>query len=297
DRAPRWRRPLPKALPFGYRDRRRLDAVPRHQSRQAEFCRRLQEPGRSRNSQGADRPGRCAGAEFPARRHQPARPRLRSGQENQPAARLRLDHRLQRTGPMGAATGAGISGEGAHIETSLLEALVDYQFEVLTTYLNDGQRLPKRSEFRNAHAYLAAPYGVYPTADSYLALAMMPLDRLAPLLDLPEIAGLGPKAPFLERDRLKRLIADRLLTRTTDDWVTRLDAADIWCAKVLNWTELLASDGFRLLDMLQTVTRDDGIAVNTTRSPLRINGSRARTERGAPRIGEHSAAIRQEFGL
>jgi len=200
-------------------------------------------------------------------------------------------------GILAALVRRGISGEGAHIETSLLEALVDYQFEVLTTYLNDGQRLPKRSEFRNAHAYLAAPYGVYPTADSYLALAMMPLDRLAPLLDLPEIAGLGPKAPFLERDRLKRLIADRLLTRTTDDWVTRLDAADIWCAKVLNWTELLASDGFRLLDMLQTVTRDDGIAVNTTRSPLRINGSRARTERGAPRIGEHSAAIRQEFGL
>jgi crotonobetainyl-CoA:carnitine CoA-transferase CaiB-like acyl-CoA transferase len=200
-------------------------------------------------------------------------------------------------GILAALVRRGISGEGAHIETSLLEALIDYQFEVLTTYLNDGKRLPKRSAFRNAHAYLAAPYGVYPTADSYLALAMMPLDKLAPLLDLPEIAGLGPQAPFLERDRLKRLIAARLATRTTEEWVKLLDAADIWCAKVLNWAELMDSDGFKLLDMLQTVTRDDGVAVNTTRSPLRINGSRSLIERGAPQIGEHSAAIRADFGL
>ena len=57
------------------------------------------------------------------------------------------------------------TGEGAHIETSLLEALIDFQFEVLTTYMNDGGRTPARSQFRNAHAYLAAPYGVYQTLD------------------------------------------------------------------------------------------------------------------------------------
>ena len=48
------------------------------------------------------------------------------------------------------------TGEGAHIETSLLEALVDFQFEVLTTYINDGGRIPRARSFRNAHAYLAA---------------------------------------------------------------------------------------------------------------------------------------------
>ncbi len=55
----------------------------------------------------------------------------------------------------------------AHVETSLLEALVDFQFEVLTTHLNDGRRLPRRSSFRSAHAYLSAPYGVYPAKDGY----------------------------------------------------------------------------------------------------------------------------------
>ena len=38
----------------------------------------------------------------------------------------------------------GITGKGGKVETSLLEAMLDFQFEVLTTHLNDGGQLPKR---------------------------------------------------------------------------------------------------------------------------------------------------------
>ncbi|MCG2937567.1 CoA transferase, partial [Escherichia coli] len=71
----------------------------------------------------------------------------------------------------------------------------------------------------------------------------------------------------------------------------------IWCARVLNWEELLASEGFSTLDMLQTVTREDDVSITTTRSPLRINGQRPKVARAAPRIGENSKEIREEFGL
>jgi CoA:oxalate CoA-transferase len=77
------------------------------------------------------------------------------------------------------------TGQGGLVQTSLLEALMDFQFEVLTTHLNDGGRLPQRSAVNGAHAYLGAPYGVYRTADGWLALAMTPsLERLATLLGL-----------------------------------------------------------------------------------------------------------------
>jgi crotonobetainyl-CoA:carnitine CoA-transferase CaiB-like acyl-CoA transferase len=49
--------------------------------------------------------------------------------------------------------------------------------------------------------------------------------------------------------------------------------------------------------MLQTVTRPDGVAIDTTRSPLRIDGKRAQVRDAAPLVGAHSAAIRAEFGL
>ncbi|KAB2780458.1 CoA transferase [Brucella anthropi] len=202
-------------------------------------------------------------------------------------------------GILAALVRRGITNKGSHVETSLLEALVDFQFEVLTTHLNDGRRLPKRSDFRSAHAYLAAPYGVYPAADGYLAIAMMPIAKLALLLEADTLAPFAddPKSAFANRDDIKRLIADRIAEKTVDEWLAILEPADIWCARVLNWEELLASEGFSTLDMLQTVTREDDVSITTTRSPLRINGQRPKVARAAPRIGENSKEIREEFGL
>ncbi|KAB2657228.1 CoA transferase [Brucella tritici] len=202
-------------------------------------------------------------------------------------------------GILAALVRRGITNKGSHVETSLLEALVDFQFEVLTTHLNDGRRLPKRSDFRSAHAYLAAPYGVYPAADGYLAIAMMPIAKLAPLLEADTLIPFAndPKSAFAKRDDIKRLIADRIAEKTVDEWLAILEPADIWCARVLNWEELLSSEGFSVLDMLQTVTREDDVSITTTRSPLRINGQRPKVVRAAPRIGENSEQIREEFGL
>lgn len=193
----------------------------------------------------------------------------------------------------------GVTGKGSLVETSLLEALIDFQFEVLTTHLNDGRRLPKRSKVRSAHAYLSAPYGVYQATDGYLAIAMTPIGKLADLLELHELSKYrdDPSSWFTARDEIKALINSHIRTKTVADWLSVLDPADIWCAKVLDWNEMLGSEGFQVLDMLQTVHRDDNVTIQTTRSPLRINGHRAEFSRAAPRIGEQNVAIRKEFGL
>ncbi len=185
------------------------------------------------------------------------------------------------------------TGAGASVETSLLEVLVDLQFEVLTTHLNDGGRMPHRGEFRSAHAYLAAPYGAYPTEDGFLALAMMPLARLAALIDLPALADLAAEsgAEFTRRDAAKRLIAAQLATRPTAAWLAILEPADVWCAEVLDWPALLRSEGFRALDMLQSVRRPDGTSLRTTRIPLRVDGVRRSGQRAAPALGADTATV------
>jgi Predicted acyl-CoA transferases/carnitine dehydratase len=201
-------------------------------------------------------------------------------------------------GILAALVRRGISGQGAHIQTSLLESLVDLQFELLTTHLNNGRRPPQRASFRNANAYLSAPYGVYPATDGYLAIAMTPIGRLQDLLGIEALAPYrdDPKSWFTQRDEIKRIIAERIARQTVDHWLSILEPADIWCAKVLEWPELLDSEGFKLLDMLQTVTREDDVAIGTTRSPIRVNGQRPTIKRAAPLVGEHTAKIRAEFG-
>ncbi len=200
-------------------------------------------------------------------------------------------------GILAALVRRGLSGKGAHIQTSLLESLVDLQFELLTTHLNDGRRMPKRASFRNANAYLSAPYGVYPARDGYLAIAMTPIGRLQDLLGLDALSPYrdDPKSWFTHRDEIKSIIAGRVAEETIDHWLAILEPADIWCSKVLDWEELLSSEGFAVLDMLQTVTREDDVSIGTTRCPVRIDGVRPTGRRAAPLVGEHTAAIRAEF--
>ncbi|MGH9452430.1 MAG: CaiB/BaiF CoA transferase family protein [Terriglobia bacterium] len=193
----------------------------------------------------------------------------------------------------------GTTGEGAHVEVSLLESILDYQFEVLTTHLNDGGKLPERSSFNNAHAYLGAPYGIYATRDGYLALAMGSVRRLGELLGCPELLNYQDrKTWFTRRDEIKRILARHLETQTTGHWLGVLEPEDIWCADVFDWNRLLAHEGFQALDMLQEVRREtSGAALRTTRCPIRINGEILKSRKGAPKTGEQTEKITSEFGL
>jgi CoA:oxalate CoA-transferase len=191
-----------------------------------------------------------------------------------------------------------VSGLGGLVETSLIEALLDFQFEVLTTHLNDGRRPPRRSAFRNAHAYLAAPYGVYDTANGYLALAMTHLPTLGQLLDLSALREISDQADgFRRRDEIKQIIAKRLKEHTTEHWLEILNAADIWCAEVLDWLKLCASEEFQQLAMVQPLRDGPGIEILTTRIPIRVDGDLLTSQRLAPRVGQHTETIQREFGL
>ncbi len=192
----------------------------------------------------------------------------------------------------------GITSQGGLVEVSLLEAILDCQFELLTTYLNDGGKLPQRSEINNANAYLSAPYGIYATFDGYLALAMNDVPRLGQLLDCSSLLMYtNPKTWFSERDTIKALLVEHLRTETTKYWLRILEPAGIWCAEVLNWPQLLTHDGFKALDMLQQVSRTNGATLTTTRCPIRIDGELLTSPVGAPTIGEHNTSIMQEFNL
>lgn len=191
------------------------------------------------------------------------------------------------------------TGQGGLVQTSLLEALLDFQFEVLTTHLNDGGRLPQRSAVNGAHAYLGAPYGVYQTADGWLALAMTPsLERLASLLGLSGLERwyADPRQAMRDRDMIKTRIAEGVRTKGTAHWLSLLQPADIWCAEVLDWPGLMASDAFQRLQMVQHITGVTA-SLDTLRGPLRIDGAALTNPRAAPDLGQHRHTIIKEFGL
>jgi len=190
------------------------------------------------------------------------------------------------------------TGRGGLVETSLLEGLLDLQFELLSTHLNDASVTVRRHGEHSAHAFLSAPYGTYPTADGHLAIAMNPVDKIGRLLGLSELEAMAdPQLWWDRQEEIEEILAERLSTATTQEWLDVLDAEDVWCAPVLTLEQLVAHDGFASLDMVQTISRDGapGTTLRTTRSPLRVDGRTLTSSTPSPRLGEHTEAVRAEF--
>ncbi|RME70427.1 MAG: CoA transferase [Verrucomicrobia bacterium] len=187
------------------------------------------------------------------------------------------------------------TGVGARVEVSLLESIIDLQFELFTTFFQDGGRLPHRARRGNAHAYLGAPYGVYRTRDGWIALAMGELRRLADLIDCPALKAFDEADAFARRDEIMEVIATHLATRTTAEWLAILEPADFWCAEVFDVQRLLAHEGYKALGMDQVVRRPNGTEVRTTRCPIRIDGERLYADRAAPVLGADNPKIEEDL--
>ena len=195
------------------------------------------------------------------------------------------------------------TGLGGHAQTSLLEAMLDLQFELLSTHLNDSTVSVTRGGRHSGHAFLAAPYGTYPTSDGYLAIAMNPLPKLGELLGLVELVDLAdPADAWAQQERVEELLAERFATDSTQHWLDILDSSDVWCAPVLTLEQLVQHDGFAAIGMTQQISRAAGDTLDgarldlaTTRSPIRIDGHTLTSSRPAPRLGQHNAAVRAEF--
>ena len=193
------------------------------------------------------------------------------------------------------------TGQGGLVESSLLESMLDLQFELLSANLFDPEVIVKRGAGNSAHAFLPAPYGLYKTQDGYLAIAMTPIPALGALLGVDLSQYEDPKSWWSHQEEIMKALSTQLATNTTEHWLAILDAADIWCAPVLTLPELVAHEGFAAIDMVQETVRtgSDGstVAIPTTRSPVRIDGKTIKHRKGAPHVGEDTEKIRAEFGI
>jgi len=195
------------------------------------------------------------------------------------------------------------TGVGGLVQTSLLEAVLDLQFELLSTHLNDATVTVQRGGEHSAHAFLPAPYGTYPTSDGYLALAMNPVPKIGQLLGIDYLTGLtDEQAWWDESDEIAELLAAHLKTNTTEFWLGVLDAADVWCAPVLTLEELAQHPGFASIAMTQQVRRPgeltesgEELRLTTTRSPIRVDGQVLNSTQPAPKLGEHNEQVRRRY--
>jgi CoA:oxalate CoA-transferase len=183
-------------------------------------------------------------------------------------------------------------GLGALVEVSLMESLLDFQFELLTTYFS-SRELPKRSFLNNGHPLLSAPYGIYSTTDGFIAIAMVNIQRLADALGCEQLKSYSQADTFKDRDEIKTILSRHVASKSTRHWLSKLHADGIWSMEVMDWNRMKNEDAYKTLQMEQPLAALHGKKITTTRCPIRINGERLFSSKPAPQLGEQNEIIKK----
>jgi CoA:oxalate CoA-transferase len=188
------------------------------------------------------------------------------------------------------------TAKGVLVEVSLLESILDVQFEAITSFLNDGGQLPERGDVKgSAHAFLSAPYGVYQTQNGYISLAMGDLLCIGNLLEINLEKYTDKHQWFASRDEIRALLIVRLSTQTSEHWLDLLQSKGVWCGKVLNYDDLDNQSFVNDLQLKQTVKNSAGETLVTTRSPIQLDGEILTSSKAAPKVGEDNLIIQEQF--
>lgn len=188
------------------------------------------------------------------------------------------------------------TGKGVLVEVSLLESVLDVQFEALTIFLNNGGKLADRGNVRgSAHAFLSAPYGIYETSDGYLALAMGDLILMGSVLEVDLGTYANKKSWFRSRAAIRKILSKKIITKDSDYWIKVLRPNGLWCEKVSNYKDLNNQPFMTDLQLKQTVKNSEGKKMVTTRLPIKFDETILSSSKAAPKVGEDNKKIVEQF--
>lgn len=189
------------------------------------------------------------------------------------------------------------SGEGQKVEVNMLDAITTFQMQELSVFTVGGKP-QQRSAEPHGHVYIRSPYGIFATADGFMALAMPDLARLAEALQEPRLATMDAEQDGWDsRDYLFRLVREALPAYSTEDWLTRFEAHGIWSAPVYGYEELVADPQIAHNNTFVEYQHPTEGEIKTPGFPIRFSKTPSEVRYGAPLAGEHSEEVLKAAGF
>ncbi len=189
------------------------------------------------------------------------------------------------------------SGRGQEIKVDLLTAMLAHQGQEMLMAMNFGKDF-ERPKSGIGHPGMDAPFGVYPTKDGWVTIAMSPYRTLVGVLGANELLVYDdPEALFEKRDEIWEKLAALTKAWSTADLIAAMLKADIWCGEVK--THLQAADDEQVAHMRAIGAYDHPKAgrVKVVAPAVKMSETPAAIERPAPLIGEHTIEVLREFGF
>ncbi len=188
----------------------------------------------------------------------------------------------------------GKSGEGQYIDMSLLDCIVALGSNQITGYFASG-KVPER--MGNAHMSLV-PYGVYPTSDGHVIIAIgndeqwqrycevMGRDDLATDSDFAKVTG-----RIVNRDRLDVELKKTMQTRDSATWLDVLEKRGVPCGPINDYEQVFRNEQVMHRKLLLDLEREDGARIGAAASPMRLEGTPPAYALPPPILGQHTDEV------
>ncbi|MEO7158806.1 MAG: CoA transferase [Vicinamibacterales bacterium] len=191
------------------------------------------------------------------------------------------------------------SGEGQHIDTSLVDAGLALSVWEVTEYFSSGE-VPQ--PLGSAHR-MTAPYQAFKCADGYITIGAANdrnFIKLARILGHPEwIADARFAADHqrvAHRAELARLIEAETLKEPGERWLTELEQAGVPCGPILDYAKALSTPQAIARDMTVGVDHPTLGRLRTLGTPIKMSSTPLNPKRRGPMLGEHTDDVLIEAG-
>ena len=189
-----------------------------------------------------------------------------------------------------------LTGRGQHIDAALLDTQVAWLMNQSMNYLVSGA-VPHRAG--NVHPNVA-PYEVFATTDGHVILGcgserqfrtFLAVAGREPVADDPRFATNAARIANLPA--LREVLSEIMATRSTDDWVSALEAVKVPCGPVNTVDRVFADPQVQARGMQVTLSghalAPEGIPA--VAYPLKLSETPATYRRPPPILGEHTDEI------
>jgi crotonobetainyl-CoA:carnitine CoA-transferase CaiB-like acyl-CoA transferase len=190
------------------------------------------------------------------------------------------------------------TGKGQHVRLSMLDAVLAFLW---ASDMGGQTYVGRRVSAQAAASFIDL---IYETKDGHMTVAVMSDKEWANLtraFERPEwLEDPRFKTPALRDQNIDArlaLIQEVLKTRTTAEWMARLEAADVPCAPALTRDEVMEHPQVLASEILLESDHPIAGRLRQTRAAARYSATPPALRRGAPGLGEHGDEILRELGL
>jgi crotonobetainyl-CoA:carnitine CoA-transferase CaiB-like acyl-CoA transferase len=196
------------------------------------------------------------------------------------------------------------SGQGQRIDVPMFESLLQ---TVLGEHMGGYSFEPGPGEKRGTPGYarmLAKERRPYQTKDGYVCVLVYNDKQWRAFFDLigrPELLAdaryATPTARSRNFDDSNRLVAEAMQTRSTDEWIAALEAADIPVQRMNSLQDIMDDPHLAAIGYFSTREHPSEGRIKSMAVPSEWSESTPEYRRHAPRHGEHTREVLREAGL